>query len=382
MESSVLEINHVPTENSAALKHLFNAKLVQLLSEEIQKHAPQWDAHAFCAVSDTLISLEMKARVARIAQALYLHLPQDYVQALAILHQVLRGGRLTGFAVWPIAHFIEHHGLSYPEASLETLKLLTVHFTSEWAVRPYLVRYPEHTLTFLLHCTQDESEHVRRWASEGARPRLPWGARLHSLILDPKPVLPILCALKHDDSLYVRKSVANHLNDIAHDHPACVLALLAEWQAQAIGTDAQKMQWIIRHALRNLIKAGHPQALSLIGVEPALVEVEAVQIACTDILLGEALNFKVTLRSTVNYAQKLVVDYKMHFLKANGATSEKVFKLKTFILPAKATLTLTKTHSIKRITTRQYYAGDQALEIQINGCASNKMAWRLSLEPD
>jgi 3-methyladenine DNA glycosylase AlkC len=375
----VREANTQAKENSNAFKHLFDAKLLKKIAQAVSRHDTQFDVAAFQSIHKQLTPLEMKARVQVIRDALHTHLPNDYEQAVAVLLNALKEGNLTGFAVWPFAEYIQTYGLDALDVSLHALKTVTVYFTSEWAVRPFIVQDEVNAMAFLLECASDENEHVRRWASEGSRPRLPWGQRLNSFIDDPAPVLPILETLKFDDALYVRKSVSNHLNDITKDHPDVALALLARWQREAKGNDVAKIDWIIARALRTLIKAGNPQALALIGVKKASVDVGDVQIDTPKIRLGEYLNFAVTVRSTSHKPQKLVVDYIVHFMKSNGRTAPKVFKLKTITLPAGEEVTITKSHPVKQITTRDYYAGLQGLQVQINGVAGDLAEWTLRI---
>jgi 3-methyladenine DNA glycosylase AlkC len=378
-EDCVREATADAKENSNAFKHLFDAKLLKKIALEIAVHDKRFDADAFQSIKKELPPLEMKARVQLIRDALKIHLPEDYPQAVAVILKVLKSGELSGFSVWPFAEYIQTYGVDTPDVSLKALKTLTVYFTAEWAVRPFIVRDEDAAMAFLLDCTQDKNEHVRRWASEGSRSRLPWGQRLNSFIADPAPVLPILDALKCDDALYVRKSVSNHINDISKDHPDVALQLLARWQNEVSDADLPKINWIIARALRTLIKAGHPEALALIGVKKAAVEVGDVQIVKKTIRLGEYLDFAVTIRSTSSKPQKLVVDYIVHFMKSNGRTAPKVFKLKTITLPAKGEVTITKSHPVKYITTRDYYAGEQGIQVQVNGVAGQQEAWQLKL---
>lgn len=371
------EANAQAKENSNAFKHLFDAKLLGKIAAAVSMHDANFDVHAFQAIRDDLSPLEMKARVQLIRDALHRHLPPSYPDAVAVLLKALAQGELTGFSVWPIADFIQTYGLDAPEVSLAALKVVTVYFTSEWAVRPFIMQDMPSAMAFLLVCAHDENEHVRRWASEGSRPRLPWGQRLTCFIDDPAPVIPVLDALKCDDALYVRKSVANHINDITKDHPDVAIALLARWQKEVAPADLPKINWIIARALRTLIKAGHPQALALIGVGRAAITVGDVAITNNTIRLGDYLAFSVTLQSTSHQSQKLVIDYIVHFMKSNGRTAPKVFKLKTIDLPAKGSITISKRHPVKQITTRDYYAGQQGLQVQVNGVAHPEHAWTL-----
>lgn len=370
-------------ENQNAFKHAFNHALLQDIASLIALHYPVFNAEAFLNQAENLDKLEMKARVQVIRDALVAELPQDYPAALHVVVSVLKENKLRGFAVWPFAEFIQVYGLNHPKISLEALKVVTVCFTAEWAVRPFIKQDPDATMRFLLQCAQDESVDIRRWASEGTRPRVPWGEKLHLFIKDPAGTRAILDALKFDPELYVRKSVANHLNDITKDHSDYVIQLLQSWQQQAKQSgsdDVKKVGWITRHSLRTLIKNGHPDALALIGVQHgADVVLDAFSLKQKTIALGENLEFKVSLRSTSDAAQNIVLDYVIHFMKANGSLAPKVFKLRTFELPANGTVTIEKKHAVRTITTRQYYPGVQRIEIQVNGKVLGGEEWVLDL---
>lgn len=366
--------------NPAAFKHLFNQELLKRMAKALQKVYPPFDSQGFKALMPSLEALEMKARVRLIRDELKKRLPEEYAKAVAILFQSIKEGSLSGFDLWPYSDFIQTYGLNEPELSLQYLRELTPLFTSEFAVRPYLRLYPSETLAYLKDCAEDSNVHVRRWASEGTRPRLPWGERLQSFIQDPAQSLPILERLKFDPELYVRKSVSNHLNDIAKDHPAFVIQLLRRWKSQAKGSSEQsaKLDWIIKRSLRSLIKSGHPEALALLGVDvDAKVRLAKFTINKRSFQMGEQIEFSFNLQSLAQSPQKLVVDYIMHFMRANGKTAPKVFKLKNLLLPAGAKIAIAKVHQLKEVTTRTYYPGRQFLEIQINGLVHHRTSWKL-----
>jgi len=363
--------------NENAFKHAFNGALVQQMADSIRRYFPQFNAAAFLVIESQLADREMKARVHLIRDALAAELPENYPEALDILVSVLKDNQLKGFSVWPIAEFIQTYGLDYPDISLDALAIVTQYFTSEWAVRPFIKQYPQQTMLFLLDCAKSEDVDIRRWASEGTRPRVPWGEQLPAFIQEPSETREILEVLKFDPELYVRKSVANHLNDITKDNPDYVIQLLNDWKQQAITSiDTKKVDWIIKHALRTLIKKGHPDALSLIGVQfGAEVVLDEFSVKNSVIKLNESLEFTTQLRSISNQSQNIVLDYVLHFMKANNLTSPKVFKLRTFLLPPKGVIRINKKHTVKKITTRQYYEGIQYIEIQVNGKSLHKAKW-------
>ncbi len=318
-----------------------------------------------------LESLELKQRVQHIIDTLHQFLPTDFRRAAKLLEalpEVWDRGHaddpLRGFAAWPLIDYIGEHGLEHPEIALETLRKLTALFSAEFAIRPFILHHPSLCQTAFRQWTKDDCEHVRRLVSEGTRPRLPWGIQLKPYIKDPSDNLVWLDTLRSDKSLYVRRSVANHLNDISKDHPATVIDLCQSWLSSA--SDEEK--WVIKHATRTLVKAGQPGVFGLLGFTPE-PRFKSPKLSCRhpEITLGDALEFDFDILSDSEEEQSLVVDYAIHFLKANGKQNAKVFKWKNIKLAPRCRLTLSKVHTIKAITTRRYYSGGQRLEILING---------------
>jgi len=359
-------------EESTLFKDHFNEPLVYWMSAEIQRTYPTFAGDAFVEqVMSKLESLELKGRIKHISEALHQHLPDDYPQALQILLTLLGDAQHTyeegmfndDWYIMAIAYFVEVYGLDHYDESMNAMLEITKRWSAEFAVRPYLTRYPEKTLAILETWAKDDNEHVRRLVSEGTRTRLPWASRLPQFIENPQPVLHLLNQLKDDSSQYVRRSVANNLNDISKDHPQRVIQTLQEWNQQP--TDG--IQWITRHALRGMVKAGDADALRLLGYGEAQVELLNLTLEPALIRMGDTLEIRFDLRSTGEKSQQLMIDYRIHFVKANGKTSPKVFKLSTKELDAGETLTVQKRHPIKPITTRVYYAGVHHLDIQVNG---------------
>jgi 3-methyladenine DNA glycosylase AlkC len=368
------------SSNENALKHKFNRSLVNRIGEAILNVNPAFDLKSFKAKATKLEALEMKQRVLLIRDALHKYLPQDFSVALKVILESLDSKNLDGFDLWPYTEFVQEYGRGHLTLSLEALKVLTKLFTSEWAVRRFIILNEAETIDYLISCAMDDDVHVRRWASEGTRPRLPWGERLHGFVMDPAPALPILEILKFDPELYVRKSVANHLNDIAKDHPKLVVSILSRWQKEAGVKYQTKVDWIVRRSLRTLIKNGDEGALKLIGVSKSTrIEFNSFKLAKRRIKLGDRIEFAFEIQSCSKKAQKLVVDYILHFVKANKKTTPKVFKLKTINLEPNSRCLLSKKHHLKNITTREYYTGLHALEIQINGTIAGKLDWHLEV---
>lgn len=338
---------------------------------------------------DGLDSLELKARVAHIMAALHQLLPQDFRAALPKLVAALPQGTteakvsgapdylptpagLRGFAAWPVIDYVAEYGIEEPEFSLQALPQMTPYFSAEFAVRPFLIHHEKLALRHMRKWAKHENEHVRRLASEGSRPILPWGIRLPGLLAEPDKVLPILQQLPTDSSNYVRRSVANHMNDISKNHPEWMLARLQEWG----GT---KLPWL-RHALRTLVKNGHPQVWPLLGYDGQLqVEVMRFEVAPKRIQMGEEVRLTAELKlPTAKASTKtsaggaratapVVIDYGLHLVRANGSRTAKVFKWKNSELNSASTLHLNKRHSFKAVTTRRYYPGTHRVDLQVNG---------------
>lgn len=372
---------------STLFKDNLNPQVARSFGDQIKTAYPLFDAEAFAAqIEPQLPPLELKERVAVFSEALRDHLPSDYAEAVNILVSIFGGENspeeglfkeTNGWAYWSVAYFVEVYGLDDFDTSLPAMHKITKHFSCEFAIRPFLVNYPTQTLAILDEWTIDPSPHVRRLVSEGTRPRLPWGMRLHQFVEDPIPTLALLDKLKDDESEYVRRSVANHLNDITKDNPDQAIATLQHWNE---GEPSKERQWITRHALRSLVKAGDPDALALLGYGPPQVSINEFAITPDHIEMGDKFALDFTLHSESEAEQKLVVDYVVHFVKANGKTSPKVFKLKTAVLPPNQSLTIHKKHHIKPITTRRYYSGEHRVEVQVNGKIVGESKFQLRIE--
>ena len=365
-------------ENPNAFKLWIDRRVLTRIGKEISNVYPEFDRKRLIAIAPKLDSLELKPRVLLIRDELRALLPPDFLQALKILLASTKAGKLSGFTLWPYTEFIQTFGLAHREPALAALATLTELFTAEFAVRPFLQKETTQTLNFLKKCARSSNPHQRRWASEGSRPRLPWGIKLDIFIKEPSRTLEILELLKNDDERYVRKSVANHLNDISKDHSALVVKTLKRWNKNADESHREKISWITRHALRTLIKRGDVGALSAIGASAnAKVKVSNLNLGTYKFETGDRIQIQFQLRSLAKKNQRVVVDYVIHFMKSNGKTTPKVFKLKAFDLAAGGRLEITKAHHLKKITTRRYYTGAHALEIQVNGTVHARAEWLL-----
>lgn len=352
-------------------KNEFNKEMLFQMGEHFKRVSPTFDAKGFTAkASAGLESLELKERSTHIANILADFLPDDFEVAAKILIDSLAPSEpydpklgITGWSTWPMNQYVSTHGKNDFETSMRIFKALTPHFSSEFDIRYFLIDDEERTLEVLKSWLHDPNHHVRRLVSEGTRPRLPWGIKLQSFVSDPSPILPLLEALKDDDEEYVRRSVANSLNDIAKDNPDIVANIAKDWLAGA-NKDRTKL---VKHACRTLIKQGHKKTLTALGYGEPQVTLEKFEIKNTQVNFGSALEFDMVLKSDKNIGQDLIIDYAIHHMKANGETTPKVFKWKIATLKSGANITASKKHPMKKITTRKYYNGLHKVEIIING---------------
>jgi 3-methyladenine DNA glycosylase AlkC len=355
---------------SSAFKNFISPALVRKIAKQISLHDAKFPEREFIKYSAKLADLELKDRVRLLAKALQITLPHSYEKNISLLVRVAEESDLRGFDLWPFTQYIQENGLHNYRDSLEALTKLTSLFTSEFAVRPFLLKYPEQTVAYLKGLLSSNDEHVRRWISEGTRPRLPWGERLPIFIQNPKTTLELITPLRKDTSLYVRKSVANHLNDISKDHPEYLLSILERWNREKnLSSDEfERLRWITRHALRTLIKKGNKRALALIGVQSASgIQIKNLRLSKKVCRVGDDLVFSFAIKSSAKDDTKIVLDYAIHFQLANGKTSRKVFKMRNIILTKGEARILEKKHSLRKITTRRYYPGKHKIEIILNG---------------
>lgn len=359
---------------ATALKDQYGADVPQAIAAMIVAVHPRFPAKAF--LKDALTgydALGLMPRGQHIANALQRHLPADYATAVKILldsadqpHGRAQGLSLGSFLYLAHTQFVATFGLGHFEESMAAQHALTQRFTAEFSIRPFLQHHPEATLQRLAEWTQDPSEHVRRLVSEGSRPRLPWAGRLRAFQKDPTPVLALLDQLKDDPALYVRRSVANNLNDIGKDHPAVL-----EYTARAWLQDATaERKWIVQHALRSAVKRAEPGALAVLGFGAAAsARVAQASITPARAAIGEALNISFDVTNTAATPQRVLVDFAVHYIKANGQARPKVFKLKTLELKPHETVRVGKRVSLAEMTTRKHYPGTHRVEAVLNGQA-------------
>lgn len=357
------------------LKNLFSPALVRSVGENLRRQLPELDTARFeQPIIEDLDRLELKERAQLVADYLHAVLPADQQERRRILLAMLHPGDLgadetseadglRGWSVMPLTLVVGQHGLADFDGALHLLKEMTKRLTSEFAIRYCLLHDQPRAFKALAEWVRDPNRHVRRLVSEGTRPRLPWAMRLPALIADPSPSLPLLEALKDDPEDYVRRSVANHLNDISKDHPDLVVDIAARWMIDA--SEARKS--LLRHACRTLIKKGHAGALSLFGRHaPVLAPVE-LGLSARRVDFPGVVTLEATLISRADALQHLTVDYVVHYCKANGKRAPKVFKGASMSLAPGESRSFRRVHKFADITTRRHYSGKHSVGLRING---------------
>lgn len=354
---------------------LFNADKVAYLAGLFGAADARFDAAGFERdVMAEMLPLELKARMHLIARVLAAYLPDDFVDAAAVIERALPAeldptktdDDFGDFIFGPLGEYVAANGLAHFETAMQTLKAITKRFSMEYAIRPFLNAAPAQTLAVLRVWAQDENYHVRRLVSEGTRPKLPWGMKIGLTIED---ALPLLDALHSDPTRYVTRSVANHLNDISKMAPALVVETLTHWHGQGRQT-SKELDWMTRHALRTLVKQGESAAMALLGYVPdPPINVGPIVLDAKKVSVGSVLSFEVAI--TAEAPAKLLVDYEVEFVKADGARKPKVFKLKQVALGAGETVVLSKKHRFKGdATTFKLYPGRTKITLKINGISN------------
>lgn len=355
-------------------KDRFSESFLQHFVDVMIEQSSEFQADLFLQqiYDDRWHELAFKQRLRHIAEAITVALPLPYPQAIDILIQAAPYCRGVEYLFFP--DYVELNGLEHLDVSIRALEVFTVYSSAEFAVRPFIIRYPAQMLEQMDRWIVSDNEHLRRLASEGFRPRLPWATQLPLFIQDPSPTLERLTKLNNDPSLYVRKSVANHLNDIAKDHPDRIAELAQQWYGHHTHTD-----WIVRHGCRTLLKRDHPAILQLFGyIASEDVHITHFQVQPTTVMMGDYVEFSFTLVNESATDQSLRIDYEIHHMKANGKNAPKRFKwtAKSF---ASGTHVMRKKHLFKEITTRKYYAGIHYVSIYINGVEQDKASFMLEL---
>ena len=354
------------------LKHLVGPDLLEQLANNILHVMPQFNADGFKqSFTDHYLELELMPRCHLLADCLYAFLPKEYIAAVKVIldslgpaHPSTTDFSEVSFLHLPFSLFVGKYGLDHFEESMTAQHEITQRFTAEFSIRAFIERYPLQCFELFQQWIKDPSPHVRRLVSEGTRPRLPWASRLRELQADPAPIIPLLEVLKDDPELYVRRSVANNLNDIGKDHPQLVYQLLTKWQKHS----NKNRDWVISHALRSAIKRCEPEALALLGYTDAThIETSNSVITPRHTHIGKSVRINTTLHNQGSNSKALMVDFAVHYIKSNGKARSKVFKWCQIELESSSKKVLSKKLNLANLSTRTHFTGTHKVDIIING---------------
>jgi len=353
---------------------LFNPKKVKQLSREIKHVYSTFKDQAFqTEVLQAFEKLKLKERITHIAVTLHAYLPAEYHDSIEVILNALppeldlslKDDDFGDFIYAPYGEFVMLYGCNeeHLDLSLHALEEITKRFSVEFAIRDFINAFPTQTLAMLERCARSENYHQRRLSSEGLRPRLPWAK---NLTIDYKTPLKHLVLLYTDNTRFVTRSVANHLNDISKIDPSLVLETLKMWKSSN-KQEKKEMAFIINHALRSLVKKGYPQALEFLGYKQnPNIHVSQFTLKEKKLKVGEALQFFFKIKAKEE--TMLMVDYTLFFVTKAGKLSPKVYKIKRLSLKRGDTIMIEKNHLFKaNMTTRKLYTGKHKIEVQING---------------
>ncbi len=363
------------------LKHVYNDHFFDTYTNGLKNVIPNFDSNRFLAsvIDETWDAKELKQRMAHLALHTNNILPSDNQKKVSAICEIVNELRSNGvkdqnFAYLFMADLIPINFLDDLTLSIPMIEFMTIFTSFEFAGRLYFVKYPDEMMDQMIKWSKHNHPSVRRYASEGCRPRLPWGLQLKQFVSDPTPIIPVLENLKDDPSEYVRKSVANNLNDISKDHPDLIINLIKKWRGKSKNTD-----WILKHASRTLLKKGHPEVLELFGTSSktwyilSQFEISKLQLDLKDTL---TLSFK--LENKEPSSAKFRLEYVIYFVKANGQRSKKIFKISEPIIEISQEVQVIKKHKFIDLTTRKHYVGVHKIAIVINGIESDGIDFELA----
>jgi len=363
------------------MDELIDPGVVAKLRDSLRAVAPGLQLSALTEAERAVPGKRLRDRVNIVRDALLDDVPAGFPAAQRIVVDVLTVPQFGGWVIWPTSEFVTARALESGstadfDTAMDVLAQLTIGLSSEFAVRDLLIDRPERALGIMRSWTDHENEHVRRLATEGSRAYLPWARRVPWIIAHPDTTRGIIDAIYRDPAEYVRRSVANHLNDLSRIDPALVAAIGRDWHEEP---DANT-PWVLRHGLRTLVKKGDPEALLLLGFTGDALRVDRPHLSDSTVRQGGTLEFSAVVTNDGSTDATAAIDYSIGFLRANGSVSSKTFKLTSRRLAPGERVVVRKTHSFKPITTRTYYPGRHDVTVQANGNRSPSAAF--SLEGD
>ena len=354
---------------ASPLKNLYSPSFYNNLSNALTEVLPGFNQEQFIKqiYTPAFEDMELKERMRHTVITLHNFMPANFADVVDILKKLINTLREQrtgedGLAYMFLPDYIEVYGIDDYNTAVDALEFITQFVSCEFAVRPFMQKYFEPMMAQLLQWAKHENYKVRRLASEGSRPRLPWAMAVPILKQDVSTILPILETLKADPSEWVRRSVANNLNDIAKDHPQVVLDIATRWTGISKETDA-----IIKHGSRTLLKQGHTEILAYYGLHTNGIEVSGFKIITPKVKIGDSLVFAFTVANTNESGQKIRLEYAIFYLMKNGKLNKKVFKISERIFQPGESSTINRKQKFTIITTRTFYPGMHKIALIVNG---------------
>ena len=350
------------------LKNVYSPAFIHGLADEIVAIVPDFDASGFsnAVQSDGWKQMELKQRMRRISDTLHEYLPGDYQNQVGIISNLsgrLAARNVSSFPYLCLPDFVEKYGTGHFKISLDAIEEITQFVSCEFAIRPFLLADASKVMVRMLRWSKHPHSTVRRFSSEGCRPRLPWGKAIPAFKIDPSPILPILENLKDDQSEFVRKSVANNINDIAKDHPGLVLELIRKWKGKSERTD-----WILRHGARTLLRKADPGVYSMFGLSGVhQCEVSGLKVSTAKVAAGESVELKFALINKAATPALFRIEIGVDYVKSNGSTSRKLFKISERKFEPGTAYAFSRRISFTDLTTRKHYPGKHQIAVVVNG---------------
>ncbi len=361
-------------------KNMWNEQFLDRFTQDLKRVIPDFDAPGFISqvMDDEWEGREFKQRIAHITTTLKKFLSADYKEAVAKILELLdyvekaypdfskiddeKFGLILDYGAI-LDNYVEQYGLDDYETSVKAIEKITQFSSCEFSTHPFIIKYPDEMMAQMLAWSKHEHWGVRRLASEGCRPRLPWAMALPNLKKDPAPIIPILENLKNDPARFVRLSVANNLNDIAKDNPGIVIELAKKWKGES-----KEVDWIIKHGCRTLLKQGNAEVMELFGLGGVKnISIEGFQITTPNVKVGDSLEFTFKLLNKCDSKAKIRLEYGIYYQKANGTLTKKAHKISEKEYAPNSTTQITRRHSFKVVTTRKLHPGLHQVSVIING---------------
>jgi 3-methyladenine DNA glycosylase AlkC len=364
------------------LKNIYTPEFVAQLCSSWKALLPDLNAKQFAKsiFEDNWTVLELKQRMSRLAEVTAKELPSDFKVAGPLLRKMItqlvnEGAQVGGFEYMFVPEIVLNLGIEHWKESMITIEFITKHTSCEFAIRPFILKYEERTMQQMLQWSTHSHQNVRRLSSEGCRSRLPWSMALPRFKKDATLLVPILENLKADDSLFVRKSVANNLNDISKDLPDLALLLAKKWYGKNDSSN-----WIVKHGMRTLLKSGNPRAMALFGyADVSGLALSSFELNQREIDFGESISFNFTIENKTTKSATVRLEYAVYLMKKNGRQTKKVFKITERDFRSNEKLLLSKIHPFKPINTRKYYSGEHGIALVINGTEFKKHSFLLNI---